>query len=72
MKWLMKQFVASLIVVGLVCVLTNSIRAADARIDVAQIIDKAAAESVIGEPVKAQRNAWENSPYPCVSGGGGG
>ena len=53
MKWLMKQFVASFIVAGLVCVLTNSIRAADARIDVAQIIDKAAAESVIGEPVKA-------------------
>ena len=65
MKGLMKQFVASFIVAGLICFLTNSIRAADVRFDVSQIIDQAAAESVIGDAVKvpAPRNVEGKDGY---------
>jgi hypothetical protein len=65
MKWLMKRFLASFIIAGLVCLLANLTYAADARIDVSQIVDKAAAESVIGEPVKvpAPRNVDGKDGY---------
>jgi hypothetical protein len=58
MRLAMKQSLASCIIAGLVGLLTIRTSAADARIDVSQIIDKATAESILGEAVKppAPRN----------------
>lgn len=48
----MKPFVTSYMIAGVIGVFANTVFAVDTRIDVSQIIDKATAESILGEAVK--------------------
>ena len=48
----MKGFVTHFLVAGIIGALASPLLAADTRIDVSQIIDKATAESILGEAVK--------------------
>jgi hypothetical protein len=52
MKLSMKEFVASLVTAWFVSALTNSLWAENVGFDVSQVVDKAAAEAVLGETVK--------------------